>query len=347
MKIAEVKDLMPGMVLAKNVYNHEKVIIAAKGRALTLQTINRILSNSIDTVCVEDNDKSGIVFEEIIPDRLRHKISDDIKNIDINSINTDAKELFNILQYYNDVSPQFYEEIDDFSFSSVSVAEMSLFIAKKMGFNSEKMYEVIITSLLYDIGKLCEEDRVLFTKAVTNTSITRFLKNPNRYDARDHMVYGYSLLSDTSLKSVIKNSVLKHHENPDGKGVLGFDDIHDYAKIIRITDFYLCAINAFKEEIDVNQILNFMIQNANKIFDEKMLKEFLKFPFYAPSSVLKLNWGNKTFNAIVLKNNINNNMRPVVQLENGEEINLSEPERSSIEIKTMESKRPKNFVKKV
>ena len=83
-------------------------------------------------------------------------------------------------------------------------------VAEKMRFSSSRMESIKISAILHDIGKIGIKDSILGKPGL--------LTNDERNEVQQHPQIGIRILDEASLSSQIRESILHHHEQYNGKG---------------------------------------------------------------------------------------------------------------------------------
>ena len=118
---------------------------------------------------------------------------------------------------------------------ALNVGILAGIMAHWLDYRATQVGELVIAGLLSEIGKM------KISKGILNK--TDKLDDEELAEVRKHVVLGYALLMESSLRS-LKNvllGVLHHHERCDGSGYpskLKGDKISDFGKIIAILDIY-------------------------------------------------------------------------------------------------------------
>ncbi len=111
------------------------------------------------------------------------------------------------------------------------VAMMAVEIGREMGLRGEALYELEMTSILHDVGKIGIDDRIL--------------RKPGMLDAEErdimeqHPSIGASIIEPIPIAEDVKRSVRYHQERWDGKGYperLAGESIPLYARITAVAD---------------------------------------------------------------------------------------------------------------
>lgn len=268
MRRIRTKDLVPGYVLAEDVYNFNGQMILSKGLVLTDKVITRLEFYSILSVRVEDEmepvpetpvyedvpaeethsevikqSQEYVEFKESFDESL-NSFKDSIN--DIVSLNTpiNTDELLSSTETLIEQSKnssfstmdmiQNMRQYDDLTFAhSMNVALISNVFAGWLKMSKEDTELLTLCGLLHDIGKLKIPDQLI--KKPDKLSDEEYRK------VKTHTVEGYHILQAQNVNVHIQNAALMHHEKCDGSGYpigLTADRIDKYAKIIAIVDIY-------------------------------------------------------------------------------------------------------------
>ena len=150
---------------------------------------------------------------------------------------------------------------------SIRVAELSMNIAKEMGFVSTDLF---LTALYHDIGKLRVPDSILFKPSrLTDVEFAEIKKHP---------LYGCDLMEDLFTEKQCE-IILYHHENEDGSGYFHkvSDEIPFESKIIRVADVYdaLVSQRCYKTTLSQNETMDIMKKSIG-MFDRTVFDALLK-----------------------------------------------------------------------
>jgi len=250
MRLVHTKDLTPGMIVGCDVISEDGVILLAKGVCLSKSHIATLQNLGITMLYVDteesneiDNKKAarayfikeyiktiGIIvnaFEDIkyfkeVPIFEMRELADQRIKLLINTIG--VLDYLQELRLYNG---------DTFQ-HSLNVAILAGVLGKWLGYEKEKLKNLILAGLLHDIGKLFVPLSILDKPHMLSSWEFEVIKK--------HPQEGYRLIADSNkVPENVKLGILQHHERMDKSGYpLGLegDKIHDYAKIIAIADIY-------------------------------------------------------------------------------------------------------------
>ena len=203
----------------------------------------------------------------------------------------------------------------------LNVALISRMIGKWLKIPAEDLETLTLAGLLHDIVKtLIPDDFLNQQEKLTD----------EEYDLLcQHSKLGYDLLMPLPLDSHVKKAALMHHERCDGSGYPNkctTDDIDDYANIIAIADVYdaMTAARTYRAPLCPFQVIAEFEKDGLQKYKPKFILTFLEHiaSTYQNNHVL-LSDG-RAANIVLL--NRNHLSRPLVQLENGECIDLARSE---------------------
>ncbi len=152
----------------------------------------------------------------------------------------------------------------------LNVAIVAGMIAKKLDYTNAEIEQVVIASLIHDIGKFkmhLEDESALLT---THEAIVA-----------EHTILGYELIkNELGLDEHVAKVALEHHENNDGSGYpkgISSDYISEWAQIVNVANFYdNLACNRTTAHVSNNRdVLRAMLEVGTKKFSARMLYSFV------------------------------------------------------------------------
>lgn len=261
MKRVSTTQLIPGMVVAEDIFNYNNQLILNRGTVLTDSQITKLDLYGIVSIRVEDDTLSVSESTKEMPysekvkrspeykefkrkyDNEREKFRERICNsldgkekLDVNQLLTDALDLLNTGQNNVNVFDMLHNmrQYDDATFAHcMNVALICNIFSRWLGMSAEDTELVTACGLLHDIGKLLVPKEILQKPASLTFAEFEIIKR--------HPVEGYRVLKGNNLNIHICNAALMHHEKCDGSGYpLGIpsEKIDKYAKIVGIADVY-------------------------------------------------------------------------------------------------------------
>ena len=156
---------------------------------------------------------------------------------------------------------------------STRVAEYSVILAKRLGWDEERVKRIRYKALLHDIGKIGIPDRVLNKADRLSDQEFEVIKSHTTIGAE--MLKGVSSLSDMYL--VARN----HHERYDGKGypdAESGDEIPEEARLVGLVDAYdaMSSDRAYRKALPADVIRNELLRGRGTQFDPEMTSVFLE-----------------------------------------------------------------------
>ena len=156
---------------------------------------------------------------------------------------------------------------------SIRVSEYSARLAKKLGWEEEKIQNLKYIALLHDIGKVGIPDSVL-NKPGKLTEIEYGI-------IKSHTTIGGDILREIETIPDVALGAKYHHERYDGKGYpegLKGDEIPEVAKIICICDAYdaMSSRRVYREKLPVEVILKQFEEGKGTQFDAYYTDVFLE-----------------------------------------------------------------------
>ncbi|MBQ3791287.1 MAG: HD-GYP domain-containing protein [Lachnospiraceae bacterium] len=268
MKRVKTNDLVPGMILADDVYSYDRsVMILPKGSVLNDKSITRLAFYTILHVLIED-EQVGLVeqakepsyaerlrstpefqkfqhdFEEET-DQFKDQINDVVRHnkpLDVERMMTPVYDLMNQSSGPASVFDMLHSlrNYDDATYvHCINVSLIASCLAKWMRMSEEDVQIAAQSGLLHDIGKLLIPGEII-TKPSKLTA-------DEYHIVQTHSRQGYEIIKSLPINDHIKFATLMHHERCDGSGYplgLQADQIDLFAKIVAIADVYDATTSA-------------------------------------------------------------------------------------------------------
>jgi len=171
----------------------------------------------------------------------------------------------------------------------ISCAILCGAMARQLGLSREELFNLTLSGLLIDIGKLRLPDARL-RKATELTAAESHL-------ARRHIQDGIGILKNTSLPIEIINAVRHHHERFNGCGYpsqLAGTDIPLYARIAGIVDCYdaLTSPRYYATPIPHSEAILKLAGWRARLFQKELVDTFIQaIGLYPPGSLVELTNG--------------------------------------------------------
>ena len=318
MRKLKTSELLPGMILAEDIYTYNDKRILTKGIELTDNLITRLEFYSIISVRVEDEMASSKSIDDEISyfeklrssrnyiefkvhfdhsvDSLRlklEKLAEGNVDLDVStlldstlSLIGTAKGSYNIFDMLHNM-----RQYDDSTYAhSLNVALVCHVLAKWLNMSEADVNLATMCGLLHDVGKIKIPDEIIKKPAQLTADEFALIKT--------HPLEGYRMLETQDINEHVPKAALMHHERCDGSGyphALTGDKIDKFAKIVAIADVYeaMTAPRIYRGPMCPFHVI--------EIFEDEGLQK------YEPAYIL-------TF----LQNIVNTHLRTRVKLSNGE-----------------------------
>ncbi|MEG0771919.1 HD domain-containing phosphohydrolase [Clostridium sp.] len=303
MKLSILSNKIIGKELAFPIYTDSGIMYLNSGIKLTEKYIKAIQNMQINLVYTNDG-IDEIVLKEILDSKIKLRMIKDLKQeftyikatkkINDKIIKEIIEEIIEGIDmsenalFINSLGQT--DDITSLCSHCIDVAILSIKIGVNYGYNYKKVFNLGVSALLHDIGKLFSQ-------------------------GKEHSLEGYNLLKKNYMFDTSSYiGVLLHHENVNGtgypEGVKG-NRIHEFAKIVSICDGYLNAIN--KEGLMLHQAMEKVQAETLRKYDEDIYKCFNKSIYLYPVGLdVKLN--NGKIGTVILQNR-NFPVRPIIMVE--------------------------------
>jgi PAS domain S-box-containing protein/putative nucleotidyltransferase with HDIG domain len=151
------------------------------------------------------------------------------------------------------------------------VRELTVCMAREMGFDREALENISRGALLHDIGKMAIPDNILLKPGPLNDEEWQIM--------RKHPEMAFNMLSPIEFLSTSLDIPYCHHERYDGSGYprgLKGEDIPLTARIFTIIDVWdaLLSDRPYRKAWELEQVLAYMKENSGIIFDPVLLNIF-------------------------------------------------------------------------
>jgi len=302
-KISAV-NLQPGMVVARNIYSGDGLLLLNSGMELTEIFIDRLKKLGISSIYIENPFLRNIEIPEAVREETRlravglvQKSFAELKmssRLNIQQLQQAANdivaELLNSRQamiHLSDIRTH-----DTYTFShSVNVCILSTITGLQLGYNTDKLKDLALGSLLHDAGKALVPLEILNKPGRLTDEEMAVMKT--------HTEMGFDMLRDqlAQVPLLAAHVAFQHHEKLDGSGYprgLIDNEIHEYAKIAAIADVYdaLTADRPYRKRMPAHQAYELVVALANSHFDTTILSTFLSnVAVYPIGSFIALNTG--------------------------------------------------------
>lgn len=303
-KISTTK-LVPGMIIAKDVYSLDDQLIIPEGFRLTDRTITRLAYYSIPFVYIkaveaeeapvspapaEEHPHSEYVRNSPEFKKFSAEFKKDVslfKNVlndvveknaplDVDSLLRETLSLLDSSRGNIHVFDMLHNlrHFDDLTYThGLNVALICNVLATWLHLTPEQIELATQCGLLHDIGKLKIPESII--------------KKPDRlteqeYDIiKKHPLEGYQILKNCNVNPHVVNAALMHHERCDGKGYplgLPANKIDMYAKIVSIADVYdaMTSARIYRSPLCPFKVIEIFEHEGLQKYDTKFIMTFLE-----------------------------------------------------------------------
>lgn len=347
MQMMPATTLKEGMILAEDVTSQGKVIIP-KDTKLTSSDIQKILNFRVMVVNIyEDEDLAATYYESVRKSKKYAQFCIDynaqliayraaVDSFVFNHVTFSRIDLLKIVDalvpdnmtgatlfaYLYNMLPS--EETMTYA-HGLNVGLICKIFAKWLGFNSDDSEALILSGLIYDVGKCLLPHDIIWKPDKLNKL---------EYDLmQTHAFHAYHLLSKTSIDQRVLDATLQHHERNDGSGYpqgLKANEISDYAKIIAIVDMYeaMTTARSYRQPMCAYKVLNIFEQEFFQKYDINFMRTFCR--HIADELIgVRVRMSNDV-EGVVIMNSQNSFSRPILQLDDGNIVDLSKNRNDNI-----------------
>ena len=166
------------------------------------------------------------------------------------------------------------DQKDHYTFGhSMRVTYFALAVGKELNLTPEKEYELELSALFHDIGKIGIPDRVLNKPARLDDEEFLIMKQ--------HPVKSAEILSGFAGFENVAKAAKHHHERFDGRGYpdgLKGDEIPTFSRIILIADTFdaMTSTRPYRKGLPYQVAFEELTQFSGSQFDPELVKLFIK-----------------------------------------------------------------------
>ncbi|MBS6821386.1 MAG: HD-GYP domain-containing protein [Roseburia sp.] len=298
--LVSVSDLVPGMIVARDVYTRNNQMLVPADTKITESIITRMTFFGIMSIRVFESElEKNIVDEEeemymtqqekedfavfkenyeLTIDHLSENLNSLLKTAD--EIDTDelvenvdklvfqSKSRYEIMNMVHHI-----RAFDDETYRhSLNVAMINSVFAGWLGMTEYERKQLTLCGLMHDVGKL------LISKDI--------LRKPGRLTEEEyeqikkHPLLGYEKMKDKNIPESVKRVILLHHERADGSGYpFGFrlNEIDPYAAITAISDVYdaMTSNRVYRHGMSPFDVIEIFEKEGRKQFNPMFLVPIL------------------------------------------------------------------------
>ncbi len=349
MQKVPIINLEPNMVVARNIFSTEGVLLLSADTVLNALQIDRLQQFDLPGIYIKNPFTESMANSDIL-DTIPEVVREETRVQAVQIVNASFQKL-TVTQKLDTapikaISDFILDEViknrgamihltdirarDGYTFGhSVNVCVLATFTGIQLGYDMTQLKELALGALLHDTGKMLIPKEILLKAGP--------LADTERKVMQEHSDFGFNILrKQADIPLLSAHIAYQHHEKFDGTGYtrgLSGEDIHEYARIVAIADVYdaLTSDRPYKEGCLPHEAYEIMMSLANTHFDPIILRQFLnQVALYPTGSIVELNTG-----AIALVTKVIPGLqtRPILKvlfdqnncrLSNGPEIDLTQ-----------------------
>lgn len=330
MVYVDIDSLNPGDIVGKAIIDNHGNVLLKPGTALTEFHIGYLTDKNYDGIYIQDKRYEEVkIPDEVLSDKVKYTTKCALEHLDIPTILENAKKIVDEIMYKKNISFDNYSPNNDLAEQSIEVATMAVVIGKVKGLKEKELQDLAIAGLLHNVGK-CLRNPIKFKEL--NEKYKLGMKGDSFYKEEHYPQYGFYVLKDIAndtINSKIRLAVLSHNIDEDEKNGFKINDktIHPNleAKIIHIASSYI----QLKYHESPNEAVEYLYSGSGTKFNSELVSTFLQYiPTFPKGTMVRLSNG---LDGVVKRNELNN-LRPIIILENGEEIDLMDPKHYNLTI---------------
>lgn len=155
---------------------------------------------------------------------------------------------------------------------SLRVAYFCVSVGKELGLSAEELYELEVSALFHDIGKIGVPDSVLTKPTRLNESEFQMMKL--------HPTKSFDILQEFPLFHQMALNAKYHHERYDGRGYpegLKGEEIPLFARIILVADTFdaMTSSRPYRSGLPMEVAFSELREFAGTQFDSKVVESFI------------------------------------------------------------------------
>ncbi|MDX8044733.1 HD-GYP domain-containing protein [Gracilibacillus sp. S3-1-1] len=340
MRVVPVKNIRPGVELAKPVYDEHGRVLVQTNMQLTEVMIKRLKNMNITYAVIREENTDDILIHSPIPDEQRIEAIQQIKHtfqnvksdylmnsnhllekaavkleVLVKELTTELSKNEEVIHYLSDLLI-----VDDYLFAhSLNVSMYTLALAQELHVNSSDLEQLGLGAVLHDIGKTMIPDEIINKPGKLEKDEWKIVQA--------HTEYGFEILRHAhNIPLLVAHCAYQHHERMDGSGYprgIQQNEIHPFAKIIGVADVFdaVTSNRVYRDAMLPHEGLDILYSGAGTQFDKHLVETFKKTVALYPNGLtVKLSDGRV---GVVARQNRQLFDRPVVRIlqENDRNVN--------------------------
>ena len=250
--LVSVSDLVPGMIVARDVYTRNNQMLVPADTKITESIIARMTF-------------FGIMSIRVFASELEKNIVDEEEEM---YMTQQEKEDFAVFKENYELTIDHLSE----NLNSLLKTADEINTAGWLGMTEYERKQLTLCGLMHDVGKL------LISKDI--------LRKPGRLTEEEyeqikkHPLLGYEKMKDKNIPESVKRVILLHHERADGSGYpFGFrlNEIDPYAAITAISDVYdaMTSNRVYRHGMSPFDVIEIFEKEGRKQFNPMFLVPIL------------------------------------------------------------------------
>lgn len=324
--------VIPGSIIAEDVYGTDGVLLIKKGSMFREHYIPRFIDAGVQEIFVEENGsmtpetvstiRKSLNIQDVIHDKTRAHAQNQIKKTMMKFKAVSSSDIQKIGQMVEDMIEQLLDKkdfvfalsqlrsVDDYTYQhSVNVGVLALIIGIDLNLTKEQLKHLGMGAILHDIGKIMVPEEII--KKPAKLTSDEFM------EVKKHTEYGYDILIQTNIQEEAALIALHHHEKYDGTGYnrgLRNTKIPLYARIVAVADVYDAMSNdrVYQRKSSPDKVFREITHQGDKHFDTQIMETFARhINIYPTGTGIILNSGHR---GIVLYQNKLYPESPIVRI---------------------------------
>ena len=332
MRKTSLKNVEPGMVLAKDIFSNTGQILLRAGLEMKPRYISYLEQAGVEYIYIRDERIADVSIDDPITEKTRHQARYMVRDITRGLQTEDSQEKVKkginvqdrvILDTVNKIIDELLdskeavvqlEDIrskDDYLFAhSVNCAVLATLVAKKMKYKSKELRWVAAGSLFHDLGMLGIPEKILNKPGKLNEDEYKIVTG--------HPLQGFEIFRTTDVFDARAGAVvLQHHERYQGQGYpkgLSGKDINPLAQLCGIADVYdaMTSDRPYRKACQPYEAVEMLMSRGEELFDVTVVQHFLSVIAAYPVGFHVLLSNGES--GLVIANNPGFTLRPVVRV---------------------------------
>lgn len=156
---------------------------------------------------------------------------------------------------------------------SMRVTYFALVVGRELGLSDDKMYELEVSALFHDVGKIGVPDHILNKPSRLDEDEFKIMKR--------HPEMSAEILRGFKIFETAATNAKHHHERFDGRGYPGGlkgDEVPLYSRIILIADTFdaMTSTRPYRKGLPYSVAFEELMQFSGSQFDADLVKAFIR-----------------------------------------------------------------------